>query len=154
MIFSQKNQIVMALAPDADRYNGSPASDVISMKHYGHVCFVVLEGDGGVGTATITAEECTAADGTGATAIGFRYRLATTGDTWGTLTTVASSGYLTLAGANKMILIEIGADELSDGSPFVRLQLTEDDSTAVDAAIIAICSEARYGAAILPTAIV
>ncbi len=144
MLFTQRHLPVFALAPDADRYASDPATDVINMANYRHVTFLLIEGAGGTGTATITVEECTALDGTGATAIAFNYRLAATADTFAALTAAAAAGYLTIAGANKMVAIEIDSAELSDGSPFVRLTLTEAVASAVDACVIAIASEARY----------
>ena len=153
-VFSEQNQIVMALAPDADRWTGNPATDIINTKNYGHVTFIVMEGVGGTGTTTLTVEECDDVTPTNSTAIAFKYRLATSGDTFGALTSIASTGYLTIGGANKMVIIEVEAADLSDGFPFVRVQTTEDDSTAIDGAIIAICSKPRYSQAIMPTAIV
>jgi len=138
------NHVVIALQPDADRYNADPATDVFNMENYDHITFILMEGAGGTGTAVLTVEECTAADGTGATAIGFRYRLMSTIDTWGALTAVASTGYTTVAGANKLVAIEVDADELSDGSNFVRLQITESANDPVDAAVLAILGRPRY----------
>ena len=153
-VFSQRNQIVMALEPNADRYDGTPTSDVIAMKHYRHVTFILQEGAGGTGTVKIEVEECTSSAAAGNTAIAFNYRVASSGDTFGALTAATSAGFTTTAGANKQVLIEIDAAELSDGSPFVRLQLTEVANDPCDAGIVAICSEPRYSAEIMPTAIV
>ena len=138
---------VCALLPDADRYTANPATDVYNLKYYQEITFILFEGAGGAGTTTLTVEECTAADGTGATAIAFKYRLlanAGSADTWGAWTAATSSGYLTIAGANKGVAIRVTADMLSAGYPYVRVQTTEDDSTAVDAVIIAILGGARY----------
>lgn len=154
-VFSQHNQIVMALAPDADLYDGDPATDIINTKLYDHVTFVVQEGVGGTGTATITVEECDDVTPTNSTAIAFVYRItaAAGGDTFGALTAATSAGYATIAGAAKMIVIEVPAAGLADGFPFVRLVLTELVDSPVDAGVIAICSKARYSGAIMPTAI-
>lgn len=143
MLLTEQHHVVRALAPDADRYNGDPATDVFNLENYGHITFLLDEGAGGTGTVKIEVEECTAADGTGATAIAYRYRVSS-GDTWGALTAVAAAGYTTVAGADKMVAIEIDAKELSDGSNFVRLQLTEVVDDPCDAAVLAILSEPRY----------
>lgn len=153
MIFTEKNLPVMALAPDADRYNTDPATDVVSLAKYEHATFILFEGAGGTGTVKIEVEECTAADGSGNTAIPFRYRLCETGDTWGALTAAAATGYTTVAGANKMVAVEIDGDELSEGSPWVRLQLTEVANDPCDAAVAVIMSGPRYAEDVLPTAI-
>ena len=143
-IFHENHVPVFALAPDADRWDSSPATDVISMALHDEITFIVMEGAGGAGTTTITVEECDDTTPTNSTAIAFKYRLASSGDTFAALTAVAAAGYLTIAGANKMIQITIKSEDLSAGFPFVRIQTTEGDSTAVDAAIIAIMGQNRY----------
>lgn len=140
-------EISTALAPDADRWTGSPATDVYNMKYWSNIAFFITEGAGGVGTTKITAEECTSKAAAGAAAIPIRYRMrADRTDAWGAWTSVAvaATGYTLVAGASKEVMISIDAAELSDGYPFVRLQTAEVDSTAVDAAIIAVLSGPRY----------
>lgn len=153
MIFTELNHPVYALMPDADRYNSDPATDVFNMENYDHITFILMEGAGGTGTVKIEVEECTTAAGANNTAIAFRYRLMSTTDTWGALTASASTGYTTVAGANKMVAIEVDASELSDGYNFVRLQLTEVADDPCDAAVIAILSQPRYAQAVPTTAI-
>jgi hypothetical protein len=153
MIFTEKHHPVYALAPDADLYNGNPATDVFNLKNYNHITFLLVEGAGGTGTVKVQVEECTSAAGAGNTARAFSYRLMSTVDTWGALTASASTGYTTVAGANKMVAIEIDAAELSDGYNFVRLQLTEVVNDPCDAAVIAILSEPRYATAVPLTGI-
>ena len=139
---------VTVLQPDADRYTATPATDVVNMTLYRRATFVLMEGAGGIGTVKIEVEECTDKAGTGATAIPFNVRVISDGD-WGALTAVALAGYTTIAGANKTIAIEVDAADLSDGSPYVRLQLTEVVDSPVDAAIICILSEPRFASAAL-----
>ena len=95
--------VVTALQPDADRYDSDPATDVFNMALYNHITFVLMEGAGGVGTTTLTVEECTDAAAAGATAIAFSVRVMATIDTWVAAVATAAAGYLTIAGANKMI---------------------------------------------------
>ena len=157
MIFTQKHQVVMALAPDADQYAADPSTDVINMKLFGHCTFVLEEGAGGTGTVKIVAQACDNVAGDNPTAINFRYRVtaAAGGDTFGALTetTVAADGYTTVAGAQKQLVIEIDAAELPDGQPCVYLDLTEVVDDPCDAGILAILSEPRYAAETMPTAI-
>lgn len=143
-IFHENHLPVFALAPAADRWNGSPATDVINMALHDEITFIVMEGAGGTGTTTFTVEECDDTTPTNSTAIAFKYRVAQTGDVFGALTAIASTGYLSIAGANKMIQITVKAADLSAGFPFVRIQTAEGDSTAVAASIIAIMSQSRY----------
>lgn len=146
--FSERNKIVpLALPPDADRWTGNPASDVIMLTKAKGVCFVIVEGAGGAGTATITVEACDDAVPTATLAIAYRYRLLTTAgglDTWGAWVNVAATGVKPAASAGKATLIEVRSDELPAGYSGVRIQMTEDDSTAVDGAIFAVVYDLDY----------
>ncbi len=139
MSFSERFRIVpLALAPDADRYSSDPSTDWIKCE--GSVTFLLVEGAGGAGTATITLNEASTNTGTGTATHAFRYRLQTTAgglDTFGDWVTAPAAGYLTLAGANKAVVIEIRHDELTESKYFVNLTLTEAVATAVDAAVTA-----------------
>src|SRR3990172_1098270 len=150
MILTEKNLLVMVLAPDADRYTADPATDIVNLKNYRHATFIVNEGAGGTGTAVITVEECSDNAGTGATAIAFKSRVGAYPDVLGAIASAAAAGYTTIAGANKFIVIEIDADELADDKPWVRLQITESVDSPVDASVICILSGARYEQATPP----
>lgn len=131
--------IAIALAPAADRYNANPATDVMSMKEYRGLRWVINEGAGTTGTVVVTVEECTANDGTGATAIPFRYRLDR-----GEWTAATASGYTVPAGGDQIVEIDVQVQDLSDGSPFVRLQLTEGVDAPTVAGVTVIAYGARY----------
>lgn len=133
--------IPFALAPDADRWASNPSTDRIRVPGAGRLQFLVVEGAGGTGYGTITAHSHVAASGGTPTALAFRYKIATSSaevHSAGGWTTAPTTGVLVAAGANKSVLIEFRADEVTDGEPFVSLTMTETDSTAVDAAIIAL----------------
>lgn len=132
------------LQPDADRYDSDPASDVVCLAKYPGVTFLLMEGAGGTGTATLTVEECSADDGTGATAIAFQYAVASDCKTWGALTAATLTGYTLVAGANKMVALYVPSRSLSDGYPYVRVQVTEVVNAAVDAGIVALLWGGRY----------
>jgi len=153
MIFTEEHMVVPVLYPDADVYAADPATDVVNMKLYDHVTFILTEGAGGTGTVKLVVEECTSAAGANNTAIAFNYRLASTPDTWGALTASAATGYTTVAGANKQVAIEIDSSELSVGYPYVRVQLTEVADDPCDAGMIAILSKPRYPQAVLDTSL-
>ena len=153
MIFTERNHIAIGLVPDADLYAADPATDIINMEDYSHVTFLLTEGAGGTGTVKLTVEECDDTTPTNSTAIAFKYRVCSSGDTWGALTASAATGYTTTAGANKMVAVEVDAAELSDGYPFVRLQLTEVVDDPCDAGVVVILSGARYPQAVPTTAI-
>lgn len=128
----------------ADMYNGDPATDVVSTVNYHGVRFEIIEGAGATGTAVVTVEECTAIDGTGATAIAFTYRVKAGTADWGAWTAATSSGFTTTAGANKLYEIDVPSDSLSSDSPYVRLQLTEGVDSAVVGAVNARAYRARF----------
>lgn len=145
MFLSESVMIERALVPAADRYDTNPATDIFNMALYGHIAFVLDHGAGATGTVKIQVEECSDATGTGNTAIAFRYRLkSTVPGTWGAITSSASTGYTTTAGADQMVIVELDSRELSTTKKFVRLQLTEVANSPVSAAVYALLSEARY----------
>ncbi len=135
---------VPVLYPDADRYNGDPSTDVVSLKLFGHVTFLVVEGAGGTGTAAITAHACSDVAGSNPEAIPFNYRIATSPPTFGARTTATAAGVTPAAGANKVTAIELDAAALPDTKPCVFLTLTEGVDSPVDAYVEAILSEPRY----------
>ncbi len=147
MIFSQNHKVQIGLAPDADRWTSSPATDIFSMKEYNHITFIVVEGAGGTGTTALTIESCDDNGASNSTAIAFNYAKATTMDTYSDLTAATTTGVEMTAGANKIYVCEVDASALTSRSgvkdQYVRMQTTENDSTAVDAAIIVIQSEPR-----------
>jgi hypothetical protein len=135
------NQYIIALAPDADRYNGNPSTDRVRCPSAGRLQFLITEGAGGTGTATITANAFAENSGGSGTLLGFRYKTVTDpgeiedSGSWSTATT---AGVAPAAGATKQTLIEFRFDDLPAGKPFVELTLTEAVNDPVDAAVIAI----------------
>ena len=79
------------VAANEDIFNGNPASDVISMESYEEIVFFILKNAGGSGTATITVESCDNVTPTTPTAVAFKYKASTSGNTWGATTAVTSS---------------------------------------------------------------
>jgi hypothetical protein len=147
--------ILNGIWPNADIYESGPVySAGVNLGKYDHATFVLSEGAGGTGTTTITVQACTDTAGTSPTAIAFRYRLMGTQDTWGASTAAtAAAGYPTVAGANKMIAIDVDACDLTADKPYVRVALTELVDAVCIGSMIIICKEARYPQAIPLTAI-
>jgi hypothetical protein len=155
-LLSQAAKIITALAPDADRFNGNPASDVISLANYGHIAFIIQQAAGAVGAFKVQVEACSSNAGANNEAIPFSYRI---GEADGTglaapVAVGAAAGYTTTAAAeNKIIIIEVNADELPADKPWVRLQFTETTDGPIDAGAIAILTEGRFTGASLPDAV-
>ena len=146
--------ILNGIWPNADIYESGPITSVgVNMGKYDHATFILSEGAGGTGTTTITVIACTDTSGTSPTAIPFRYRLMGTQDTWGAATAVEATGYATIAGANKMIAIEVDAENLTAAKPYAAVVLTELADAVCIGSMIIICHEARYSQAIPMTAI-
>jgi len=153
MVFTERNHIVKGIDPVADAFAGSVASDVVNLKNYGHVTFLVYKGVGTTGTSTITVEACSDTTPTTTEAIAFKYRAYTSGDTPGTLQTATASGFTTTAGSSQVYAIEVDAQDLAEtGYNYVRLKATEVVDSPVVGAILAILSEPRYASGSLPTA--
>lgn len=116
------------IIPPVDIVNTGVDSDVFVLKDYRHASVVVNFGVvEALATTTITVEECTAFDGSDATAIPFNYHAELTGltDVVGARTAALAAGVDSPAGVDFVkYIIEIDSDELSDGSEFVRISLT------------------------------
>jgi hypothetical protein len=97
--------------PVADAFAGTKTSTPINMSGYQKALFVLSKGAGAVGTSTITLEMASAADGTGATAIPFRYkRILGDGNTEGSVQTATATGFNTVAAADDTYLIEVDSN--------------------------------------------
>lgn len=159
----QEVHAVLAMPFIADSYTGGRSGQVISMKGCDHITFMIEEGAGGTGTATITVDACDDFVPTNPTAMAFRYKVMQTasgGDTWSTYTWATASGYATVAGANKQIAIDIDAAELetmanANGRAFpnIRLSFAAGTAGACVGGAVAILSRTRYKQDVPPTAL-
>lgn len=150
-VAAEMGHIVLALQPQGTTVVAALTSDTFCMKGWSHATILVAGGIGSTATA-VTVGECTSFAGSDRTALTFRYAKETTtlGDTLDSALTVASS--LTLgATAATFAVIEIDADELTDGYPYVQVNC---GTTAnKDLCIFAILSGGRYQEDITATAI-
>lgn len=161
-ILTQNILPVMILAPDADRFAGSVVSDVVSLADYGKASCIFMEGAGGTGTYTIQVAACDDFVPTTHTAlVPFKVRVASDA---GTLTDQfvdedaladqdKTTGYTSVAGANKMIEVIIDARDLPTGYDKFRLELTEVANDPIDGAVLALLYQPRLRKATMPTAI-
>jgi len=154
MRFSEKNGIVYAIKP-GDHQAGVDG-DSIDTSLCDHVTFLLQ-------TATLTGDavltvKSGSADGTKTTSETFYYRLAgadqgaTGADVYAAETSATT---LTLTAAtydNKLLIIEVPTDGLTDGQPYLTLNIS-DASDAFNASCVAICSGMRYIANQPPTLI-
>ena len=149
------NHVVNALVPVADAFAGTKYTDIINMKDFSHIQFVIQKAAGAVGTSTITVEACDDVVPTNVVAIPFKYQACTTGDTFGALTTAEATGFATTAGANQLYKIEVDSDALAaSGYGYIRLKAVEVVDDPVLGGIIAVLTEPRYGQEVPNTEIV
>lgn len=123
----EKGHLEIGLAPVADAFSGTVASDVVSMKNHGRVRFIFLWGVGATGTVTITVEACDDVTPTNTSAVPFKYRrLPSAGGTPGAMQDATSAGFTTTAGSNQVYEVEVDAEALSaSGYGFVRAKSVE-----------------------------
>jgi len=154
--FIGANHVLNGTWPLADVYESGPVyTQAVNMGLYGHATFVLSEGAGGTGTTTITMQACTTAAGGSPTAISFRYRICDTQDTWGALSAAVAT-YATIAGANKMIAIEVDAEDLiaaQPTKPYLRMAMTELVDAVCLGSVVIILTDPAYPRAIPLTAI-
>ena len=151
---SEDTKIINGLAPSADLFDSDPATDVVSMKHYDRLAFMLI-GVATTGTAVVTVEECDNFTPSNSTAIAFSVRKndAFATDTLGADVAVSAAGYTTPTSATFMHIIEVKGATLTDGFPNVRVVCTEGVDAAVIGTVVCLGSDAKYFGSTLPTAI-
>ena len=143
---------VLGVAP-VDIDAGAQPSDAFKLSNYSHASIIISLGVTGA-ASTVTIKESTDASGSGATAIAFSYYGEATagGDTTGARTSATSSGFATATTDGIFYIIEINAEDLSDGYEWVTVHLS-DPGSATFASVGVILSGARYAEVEAPTAI-
>lgn len=151
---SQYVHFVKGLDPVADAFAGTVGTEVVNMEGYSKATFVIHKGVGTTGTSTITVEACDDTTPSNTTAIPFRYKAITTGDTEGALTAATTTGFATTAGSSQMYVIEVDAEELGDiGYGYLRLKAVEVTNDPVLLGVLIMLHGARYAQDVPATAI-
>lgn len=144
--WSEKNHLVKGLDAAANAFAGTVSSAKVKLSEFGHATFVVGKGVGATGTATITVQACDDAAGTNPVAVPFRYRVNTTGDTWGGLTDALAAGFATTPGSSQRYEVEVDSEALASlGKAWCFLQSVEVVASAVLGWVDIILSRPRYG---------
>lgn len=153
-MFLEELHAVKGLDPVADAFSGTVTSDIVEMKNYGSVLFVVHKGVGTTGTSTITVEASDDFSGSTTEAITFRYRAVTSTDVPGTLTQATTAGFTTTAGSSQLYLVEVLAEDLVDtGYSKVRLKAVEVADDPVLGGIAILMGKPRYTSEVDATAV-
>jgi hypothetical protein len=144
---------VVNILPPVD-ITGGVTSDVWSMANYSHCTIILQIGVSAAAFTAIIVEECDDFVPTTHNDIAYHvYKEETAaGDTLGARTAVAAAGLAPSANDNIMYVIEIDADQLTDGFPCLRLELTNGVNSVI-ASAVAILSGARYASEQSATAI-
>ena len=152
----QNAHFVKGIDPILDAFAGTVRSDVYNLKDYAQITFVVYRGvaTGGTADTVVTVNSCDDTTPSNRTAIGFRYKEITSGDTEGALTTATTTGFTTTVGNSQLYLISVDSSELSGTDKFVELTCTEATNDPTVGAILAILSSPSYASDSMPTAIV
>lgn len=128
--------------------NGAGADgDIFSLKDGNHASIIVQLGVTGA-TLTITVEECDNVTPSNSTAIAFKvYKEETAnGDTLGDRTAVLAAGLTTSANDGIFYVIEIDAEDLTEGFPYVRVRLSDPSAATLASAVAVISGFSGAGA--------
>ena len=147
---AEQGHIVQMLAPID--IAAATSSEVISMENWSHVTFICQKGIGSA--CTIQLEECTAFAGTGAATriFSYAYERTAAGDTLTALAVATTAGIATTTSSGELLVIEVDADELTDGYPYLRLKCSATGANL--GAWVAVLSGGRYQSDITETVIV
>lgn len=151
-------KVVKGLPPAADRWNTSPATDIVSARNAERIGFLVHQEGGTTGNMTPTVEACSDVSGTGAEAVPYRYRVGAAGagaagDDFGDPVNATAAGFATTAAGDRLYLIEVVSSHLPANKPFVRLKCTETTNDPVNGAVEIILMNPRYQQQDQPTVI-
>jgi hypothetical protein len=146
MFFTSLNKVIAGIVPKADIQTGSPLGQVVDVSNYHDIAGIFTRGAGATGTATVKLFASPNANGSGATAIEFRYRLQNAdGTSMGDLALAdANTGVLVTAGANKTLVFHVRQQVLQNIGKYFYLQLVTGTAGAVDGAVTYILSDAKF----------
>jgi len=160
MRLAEQTKIVPLIAP-ADYGSAGEDTDAFTMENYGHATIIIVLG-ALTGDSVLKLYE--GATGVKTTAKTFNYRWTTAvieaaadADTLAAeaAMSVAATG-LELTGAtyaNKMLVIELDDSDLTDGFPWITVQI-DSTATVLLVSAVAILSQPRYAQNVPPTATV
>jgi hypothetical protein len=151
-VLAEQGHVVQVTAP-VD-ITGGATGQAFSMKKYQHASILVLIGVSAAAFTKILVNQCTDSSGSNPVAIPFSiYKQEAAGashDVLSARTAVAAAGYTPSALDGIFYVIELDANELADGSPYVQVQCTNGTNSVI-AAIVAILSGARFSETQSPT---
>ena len=144
-VIAEECHVVNILPPQS--IAGAVNSDVFSMKDASHATIIVTAGATNADAGNITIEECDDFTPTTSTAIVFSYYAETTaaGDTLGSRTAATVAGIDVSANDNITYIIEIDAEELTEGYPNLRLAWSAPGGATLVSAVVVLSGLAYQG---------
>lgn len=142
MYFLDQTVHVVGLTSPVDTASTTVNSDVIGVKEYHAIEFLVYFGTITGDTVAVTVEECDNVTPSNTTAIAFKYRkgAATGTDSMGAVTDATASGVsMAATDDDKLLLIDVDPRALSADRPYLRVVADPGASaSAVEIAILAL----------------
>ena len=135
-----------------DMFENNITTDVYNGSAWEGSLLVVSKLAGATGTATVTCESCSAADGSDNTAVAYRCRYSTTPDTFTAWADVTSSGQTITAGADDVWEFAIAHSDGYKGTAtapvnyqYFRWVLTEVADDPVDGSVVCMLVGPKHG---------
>lgn len=152
MVLAERGHFVNVWSPKD--VNAGVTGDRFTMKNYRHATIYLSIGVSAGAATKIFVKNCTAASAGTATAIAYNYYVEDTaaGDVLGARTAIAATGVTPSANDNIFYVIEIDAEELTNGYEWVEISMTN-AAQSVLSGCVAILTGARYGKTESPTVI-
>lgn len=131
---------------------GGKTATPFSMAKYAHATIIIMIGVSAAAPGAITLSACSDVGGDGATAIAFNvFKGETTNsDVLGARTAVTSAGFTPPATDKIFYVIELDAQQLPQGLPYVQLVEADATNSVIDAAVV-ILTGSRQAADQSPT---
>jgi hypothetical protein len=151
-VLAEAGHVVQILPPQ--NISGGKTGQAFSMKTYQHASILVMIGAQAAAFTKILVNQCTDAAGSNAAAIPFALYAQETADAdvLGARQQITAAGKTPSGNADIFYVIELDGSELSDGFPYVQVELTN-GANADYGTIVAVLSGARFAEAQSPTAI-
>lgn len=146
--FVETNAIEVSAVP-IDTSGAGVTGDRYNLKHYGKITWIIQQGAWAGGTPAVTLQQHDAATGGNSTALGFTKRwtkVALTGTVF-TETTVSSNTFNLPAVANTINVVEVNAEDLTDGYNFASLNIATPGSNADLICVTTILGDPDYSGA-------
>lgn len=146
--FVETNAIEVSAVP-IDTSGAAVTGDRYNLKHYGKIVWIISQGAWAGGTPAVTLQQHDAASSGNSTALGFTKRwtkVALTGTVF-TETAVSSNTFNLPAVANTINVIEVNAEDLTDGYNYASLNIATPGSNADLISVVAILGDPSYAGA-------